>query len=81
MYEELLTQAEIQGNINKVNSEYGPAPGACGANTGSRVSLRLTVRHSGVSCRAQSLRQPALPGAVGPQPRAGLCGWVPSSTL
>lgn len=22
MYEELLTQAEIQGNINKVNSKY-----------------------------------------------------------
>lgn len=25
VYEELLTQAEIQGNINKVNSKYAPA--------------------------------------------------------
>lgn len=27
VYEELLTQAEIQGNVNKVNSKYGPEPG------------------------------------------------------
>lgn len=28
VYEELLTQAEIQGNINKVNSKYVPEPGS-----------------------------------------------------
>ena len=27
VYEELLTQAEIQGNINKVNSKYVPMSG------------------------------------------------------
>lgn len=27
VYEELLTQAEIQGNINKVNSKYVPESG------------------------------------------------------
>uniref|UniRef100_A0A452SCT4 Ras GTPase-activating-like protein IQGAP1 n=1 Tax=Ursus americanus TaxID=9643 RepID=A0A452SCT4_URSAM len=30
VYEELLTQAEIQGNINKVNSKYVPELGTCG---------------------------------------------------
>lgn len=37
VYEELLTQAEIQGNINKVNSKYVPESGTCGAAAASRA--------------------------------------------